>query len=473
MTNRASDILDHVVRLGFLEDRVQVAESLGRVLGGHYLVLFVRDDEVGVLLPAPGYPQTLRDARAWREFLDVCLARGERLAEALTPPEGGEPVPAYGFACGRDIVAVVLGATEATPHVGDVRRLLPLVAATVRGERAAANAQVQARMARQAAAHAEALAHTLDVARHQLQGALADAHTARRELEQVNQQLQDGALEVEAQSEVLAAQAEELRRTNAALESARVSAEAANRTKSEFLATMSHELRTPLNAIGGHVQLIELEIYGPVTDAQRQALARVNRNQRHLLRLINDVLNLARIEAGRIEYALEELPVRDVFMDVRPMIDPQLQGKGLHFEVRIVDDVTLRADREKLQQILLNLLANAVKFTGVGGTVTITSLRSCERPGSGMIQVADTGIGIPSDRLGSIFEPFVQVDASHSREQQGAGLGLAISRDLARGMGGDLVAESTLGAGSTFTLTLPLAVVAPIDGRPAPGPSVA
>jgi len=239
---------------------------------------------------------------------------------------------------------------------------------------------------------------------------------------------------------------------------ARDAAEAASRAKSEFLATMSHELRTPLNAIGGHTQLIELGIYGPVTDAQRDALARIDRGQRHLLGLINDILNLARIEAGRVEYDIANVSLVEVLRDLRPMIEPQLRAKGLAYEERIADGAAcVRADPEKLQQILLNLLSNAVKFTERGGSVSVGSTRRAGAPGLVYLRVADSGIGIAPRKAERIFEPFVQVDSTHSRLGQGTGLGLSISRDLARGMGGELRVRSALGKGSVFTLTLPAA----------------
>jgi signal transduction histidine kinase len=240
-----------------------------------------------------------------------------------------------------------------------------------------------------------------------------------------------------------------------AAEEARTIAESASRAKSEFLAVMSHELRTPLNAIGGYVQLIDMGIHGPVTHAQRDALERIRRSQHHLLGLINDVLNLARIETGRVEYAIETLPLADVVAGLGPMIEPQLAAKGLSYAVDLPPaPVAIRADREKLAQIFLNLLSNAVKFTDAGGAVTV---RARAVDGRVEIAVRDTGIGIPTEKLEAIFEPFVQVRSGPTRAAEGAGLGLAISRDLARGMGGELTVASAPGEGSTFTLTLPSA----------------
>ena len=229
----------------------------------------------------------------------------------------------------------------------------------------------------------------------------------------------------------------------------------ANRAKSVFLATMSHELRTPLNAIAGHVQLLAMGLHGPISEAQKAALDRIDRSQRHLLRLINDVLNLARIEARGLEFHLTDLAVADVIADLAPLIEPQLAAKSLRYDVRLpATAVMVRADREKLQQILLNLLSNAVKFTGAGGTVTIDVAEREGAAGFVFVRVTDTGKGIPPDRIEQIFEPFVQVDVTGIRTTEGVGLGLSISRELARGMGGDLRARSALGKGSTFTLTL-------------------
>ncbi len=241
----------------------------------------------------------------------------------------------------------------------------------------------------------------------------------------------------------------------AAAQAARVEAEAANRAKAEFLAVMSHELRTPLNAIGGYTELVEMGIHGPVTDAQRMALQRIQQSQRHLLGLINEVLNYAKLETGTVRYDLRDVPVQEVLSAVSELVEPQAQARDLALRVGdCPSGLIVRADPDKLRQILINLVGNAVKFTPPGGRVEVT----CRGDGAWVeLAVRDTGIGIPSDKLEKIFEPFVQVRTDLARTAEGTGLGLAISRDLARGMGGTLSAESELGEGSTFTVALPRA----------------
>jgi len=284
------------------------------------------------------------------------------------------------------------------------------------------------------------------------------------ELELHHQQLQEQAAEMEEQAAEMEVQAEELQAINDELlvrteemERQRAAAAEANRAKSSFLAVMSHELRTPLNAIGGYVQLLEMGIHGPVNEPQLVALERIERSQQHLLRLVNDVLNLARIESGRVDYLLEDIPVRDLLAEVTPMVEPQLAARELVFEVDATGPLRVRADREKVQQILINLLSNAIKFTPPGGRVSMAPSTRADEPGFVFLRVTDTGIGIPADKQASVFEPFVQVDMSPTRPSEGTGLGLAISRDLARGMGGDLRVRSEPGRGSTFTLALPSA----------------
>jgi len=239
-------------------------------------------------------------------------------------------------------------------------------------------------------------------------------------------------------------------------ERARREAEDANRAKSDFLATMSHELRTPLNAIGGYAQLLEMELRGPLTPEQRRDLERIRRSQAHLLGLINAVLNFARLEAGHVTYDLRDLELEPLAREALTLMEPQARAHGLSLAPLTCDEAPpVHADAEKVRQVLLNLLSNAVKFTPAGGTVAV----SCEPAGQDRvaIHVRDTGMGIPADQLLRVFDPFVQVGRGLTSTHEGAGLGLSISRDLARGMGGELTAESTVGQGSTFTLLLPRA----------------
>jgi signal transduction histidine kinase len=234
---------------------------------------------------------------------------------------------------------------------------------------------------------------------------------------------------------------------------ARADAEAANRAKMDFLAVMSHELRTPLNAIGGYAELLEMGIRGPINDQQRADLERIRRSQRHLLSLINDVLNFAKLEAGHLDLAQEPLPMAELLADLEPLIGPQMSAKQLEYTVEAcAPEIQAYADPEKVRQVLLNLISNAIKFTPPRGRVTV----SCAlREGVVEVGVRDTGVGVPADKLERIFDPFVQLDRAYTSGHEGTGLGLSISRDLSRAMGGDISVESEEGHGSTFILTLP------------------
>ncbi|MBA3646163.1 MAG: hypothetical protein H0W63_08280 [Gemmatimonadaceae bacterium] len=234
---------------------------------------------------------------------------------------------------------------------------------------------------------------------------------------------------------------------------ARQEAEEANAAKSQFLATMSHELRTPLNAIAGYAQLLTLELRGPITEAQREDLERIERSQRHLLALINDVLNFAKLEAGHISIEDTEVNLSEVLKGLDEFVRPQLTEKELSFTIQCPeDDILACGDPDKVLQILINLLSNAIKFTQEKGKIEL----SCRSEGDKiLLDVADNGIGIPEDKRNAVFEPFVQVNRGYATPQEGTGLGLSISRDLARRMGGDLTVKSIVGEGATFTLHLP------------------
>jgi PAS domain S-box-containing protein len=233
---------------------------------------------------------------------------------------------------------------------------------------------------------------------------------------------------------------------------ARSEAEAANRAKGDFLAAMSHELRTPLNGIGGYVELLDMGLRGPVTDAQRADLDRIRRNQQHLLLLIEDVLSFARVEAGHLEVDDASVAIDEALHSLESMIIPQVASKRVRFVYERCDPtLRVRGDRDRIVQIGANLLANAIKATPAGGFIILSAIASDDEV---RVRVVDSGVGIPGDKLEAIFLPFTQLGRSLKNPRAGAGLGLPISRALAEAMGGSLTAESREGEGSTFTLTL-------------------
>ena len=280
-------------------------------------------------------------------------------------------------------------------------------------------------------------------------------------LEESNYLLQTQARQLEDQTREARELAHELALTNEELRSAMSearkawqAADAANRSKAEFLAVMSHELRTPLNSIGGYVELLEMELRGPLNESQRSDLQRIKRGQEHLLHIINDILNFTRLEATEVKYDVIEVPVRALLTDLDAVVSSLARAKSLEYKCDVPPGgVFTRTDPDKLRQIMINLLSNAVKFTPAGGCIKV-ACSTQEKTIS--ISVEDNGPGIPADKLEAVFEPFVQLDRGLTRTTEGTGLGLAISRGLARGMGAEITLRSELGKGSVFTLVLPL-----------------
>lgn len=295
----------------------------------------------------------------------------------------------------------------------------------------------------------------------ELRGAVKSAHADKAVLERAYAELESSNRQLQQQAVELEMQAEELQVTTAHLEERTEAAEVANKSKMAFLSMMSHELRTPLNAIGGYSELIAMGLRGPVTPETVDYLARIQRASSHLQNLIGDILEFTHLDAGHISYDIADVRVRGILGEAAELVAPQVAERGITF--RLENEVTssdgtlsaVRADRKKLRQILVNLLTNAVKFTPKGGTITLDAHANDH---SVQMHVTDTGRGIPTQELSRIFEPFVQLERDSTPAQvQGVGLGLAISRQLARGMAGDLTVASTTGAGSRFTLTLPSA----------------
>jgi signal transduction histidine kinase len=264
-----------------------------------------------------------------------------------------------------------------------------------------------------------------------------------RELQQLNDQLEDrvhrATVELEERNRQLEWQSREL--------------EQASRLKSEFLANMSHELRTPINVILGYTSLMRERIYGELSKQQDQALAKTYQTSQHLLALINDILDLSKIEAGKMSLHIEVVHLPAVVEELSETLAPMIEAKGLAYRTDVADGVPeVQTDRTKLKQVLLNLLSNAIKFTSHGEVGLNLTPRL---DGGARIVVWDTGIGIKPEHVDAIFDDFRQLDQSHTREYGGTGLGLSITRKLLALLGGSVAVESTYGTGTTFNIDLP------------------
>jgi signal transduction histidine kinase len=289
-------------------------------------------------------------------------------------------------------------------------------------------------------------------ARQLLEQQASELEAQSIELESTTADLEHSNAELRAANEQLARRTAEAERSRTEAEASRREADEANRAKSDFLAAMSHELRTPLNAIIGYAQLLDVGVHGPVTAEQHTDLGRIERSSQHLLGLINDILNYAKVESGRLQYDIAPTSLDAALASVEELTAPLAAAKQINYSLHTqCPGASVCADEEKLRQILVNLLSNAIRYTPEHGRINV----SCAIAGHDvLVHVTDTGVGIPPDKLEAIFEPFVQVDRTYPGQRQGTGLGLSISRELARGMGGDLTVHSELGRGSVFTLRL-------------------
>ncbi|PKQ16587.1 MAG: hypothetical protein CVT67_04100 [Actinobacteria bacterium HGW-Actinobacteria-7] len=229
--------------------------------------------------------------------------------------------------------------------------------------------------------------------------------------------------------------------------------EAATRAKSEFLASMSHELRTPLNSVIGFSGILSQGLAGPLTDEQSRQLHMVNRSGRHLLSLINDVLDLSKVEAGKVELCVERFDPHALAQEIIDMVRPLARAKGLELRAETVDnDTFMSSDVGKVKQILLNLIGNAIKFTDFG-RIELRYMRVSD--GTACFSVTDTGGGIPEEDMARVFEPFTQLATASIAKPEGTGLGLSLSREYAHMLGGEITVESRVGVGSTFTFSVP------------------
>ena len=300
--------------------------------------------------------------------------------------------------------------------------------------------------------------YQLDLERNDELGLLADSFNRMSDrlrvtvdsLAHLNRNLET---EVDRRTDALTTLAGQLEQQNLELQQQRDQLEEGNRLKSEFLANVSHELRTPLNAVLGYTELLDDGVYGPVSEKQHQTLKSVAENAANLLQLINEILDLSKVEAGKMTIRWSEVNIPEIVKDIVTSCEPLVRNKSFDVRFKCEEGLSLiTTDSVKIRQILINLLSNAIKFTNEGG-VYVTARPSDD--GGAEIEVRDTGIGIAEENLQFIFSEFRQLDGSSTRKQGGTGLGLAISKKLALLIGGEIHVESEPGQGSRFTLHLP------------------
>ncbi len=386
------------------------ARSMAAALGSEDFLVFVRDVEVGVLLPAPGFPRTLRNGRAWHEFLRATLATG--MHRGRLPAPGGGEADAIGLAASQDSAMILIGGAPQVDEAQAVMQIFPLLARSLQAEQASFASAGRAQAAHTAASQAHALAEKLSATRVELQAAL-------------------------------------------------VAAEAAGQAKDDFLAVVSHELRTPLNAILGWVQLI---LMGRLDEAtHKRALESIERNAKSQARLIEDILDISRITAGRFRLNVQSVELANVIEAAIDVIRPAAEAKGVRVQSILDSQLPpISGDSERLQQVFWNLLSNAVTHTPGGGRIFV----KLQRVNSHVeVCVGDSGKGIDAGFLPHMFERFRQEESSATRRSTGLGLGLAITRHLVELHGGSIEAESDgPGKGATFTVKLPLAALRHADG---------
>jgi signal transduction histidine kinase len=300
----------------------------------------------------------------------------------------------------------------------------------------------------------EALAGTILSEQGELMWVVTILHDLTEALEKARlfEQLKHASAELERKVQEATA---ELAEQNELLRRQHIALEQASALKSQFLANMSHEFRTPLNAILGYTHMLLNGVSGAVSDSQRKSLTRIDSNSQHLLALINDILDITRIEAGRMPLTLSSFKIPTLVEEVMSELEPIIRRSNL--SVRAIMPRTLpqlKSDRQKVKQVVLNLLSNALKFTPSGSVRIIASYEKKDRTVG--IAVADTGVGIGPDDRTKVFEDFRQLDSSPARGYGGTGLGLSICRRLSQMLGGTIDLESELGKGSTFTLRLPM-----------------
>lgn len=436
LTEAASERLVPLLHNLLITDNIRAAQlQAAQAVGAEEVLLFTKDPQLDVLLPAPGFPGTLKGASAWHEFLNS-LRPGTFGKSDLISPWSDTVMRCLGAASFDGTVLVLLGGAPDLNLVGQLVSLLPLVGRALHFQLQNMIAGAELLESRLAIERANVLTQSLNGLRQELQIALDDAVSEKKKAD---------------------AAATEVRRINEELQAARDVAVEASRAKSSFLANMSHELRTPLNAIIGYAEMLHEEFEAQNYEHLSTDVQKIRNSGAHLLGLISDILDLSKIEAGKMELELSRVQASEILDEVLQLVEPAASQRGNHLSVTVTPpQLEIVSDRSKLRQVLVNLVSNGVKFTR-GGTVSISGSINQVDEGKRCVvfTVADTGIGMQEDQLPRLFQDFSQLDSKRGNPSAGTGLGLAISKRLTEIMGGEIRVATVYGGGSTFTVTLP------------------
>ncbi len=396
-----------LTRFAEASERLAAAEALSQRLGVDEVIVFVRDPELGILLPAPGFRQTVTGGPEWRAFVATCATPGIHSAD-IDYPHRERKSPVRAHVSERGVALFLFGGVPNESVLAEVLVLLPLLGAVFHAEHDALLARGAEEVARATGRHAKELALALDSARSEVERALAEAARLNEELKDID------------------------------------------RRKDDFMAMLGHELRNPMAAISGAIEVMRAR---PSDLAQiERARAIIERQTEQLARLVDDLLDVARITRGKIVLRREVLDVEQIVRRAIEATHAPAVAKRHELRLEVRARVHADADRTRLEQMVTNLLTNAVKYTDEGGHVVVVVDR---RGSEAVVEVTDDGIGIPAPMLPRIFEAFLQVDASIDRGPGGLGVGLTVVSRLAALHGGSVDAKSELGKGSTFTIRLP------------------
>lgn len=389
--------------------RIEVAGQLAKAYGGDDLIIFVRDDRVGISLPADGFIQTLPETAKWQDFLKNCIAHGHA-QDLLAFPGYEDKAKVSGIACEAEAVLAVIGGELQPDALKELSLVLPLLDLAMKGEQKTRIAEAIADVAGEKMRMADRLAESLDKARLDLANALIASRAAQEELRQ------------------------------------------ADVRKNEFLALLAHELRNPLAPIGNALELLRIADSDPHIVEKIRKIMQSQLNQ--MVRLIDDLMDVSRITTGKILLKKEAVSLRNILQHVLEGAMPLIEAKKHNLKVAWPGaDIAVFADATRLQQVFLNILNNAAKFTPEGGDIAV-EVRALANVIE--IDIADTGMGVPPEFVSTIFDMFVQADHSISRTAGGLGIGLGLARNLVHLHGGDIsIASEGAGKGSTFTVTLP------------------